>query len=270
MRHPLAPTPVTMRMILAVGLFAITYGLSAQLINGSFETDGSPSLSGWEWTCDDPQFVEEGAPGSGAWSVSKMPGHAKGCFPNHLYQRLSNVEDGDIMTITGWGRCPTEFDNICLGARMGLGSINTGAVFLEEFTTASDPLWTFMSITDTVQIGTGDTALVVLNAGFIGGPISPTSPGFDGIEVSISTGVDLSPAPTLHLLRTDANTLMVSTGALRMSGIACFDLAGQVLAAPALRLGTNAYSIGIQSLSSGVYLLRATTEAGVLTTRFVK
>lgn len=259
-----------MRMTLTIALIAITYGLSAQLINGSFETDGSPSLSGWEWTCDDPQFVNEGAPGSGEWSVSKMPGHAKGCFPNYLYQRLSNVQDGDILTITGWGRCRTEFDNICLGANMGLGSMNTGTFLLEEYTSVSDTQWTFMSITDTVRISSGDTALVVLNAGFIGGPISPTPPGFDGIEVSVSTGVGEGPAPKLHLLRTDANTLMVSTGAFRVSEIACFDLAGQVLPVQAMRSGTNTYCIGIQGLSNGVYVIRATTEAGALSTRFIK
>ena len=271
--HPVIATTNHTDPMRSILLLLLVLGgtASAQLNNGSFEDVNGPSLSGWEWTCDDPQFMEGGAPGFGEWSVSKQSGHAKGCFPNYLYQRLPNVQDGDLVTLTGWGRCTASEFSFCQGAFMGLGRVNDGAFQLEENTYNSDTTWAYMSITDTIELADGDTAIVVLNAGFIGGPVNPTPALFDGLAMSFPTAIGSSIAPSLQLLQTDnGSTLVISTGDQRSLGINCFDLTGQVVQLQFDRNGTNGYRARITDLSTGVYILRATTAAGNISARFIK
>lgn len=241
-----------------------------QITNGSFEQNGSFSLTGWEYTCDQPQPVMDTPTGGGVWSASKESGHAKGCFPNYLFQRLTNVQNGDIITLSGWGRCTSFGFNTCLGAFMGLGTINNGIFTIEENVSVADSLWNYMSITDTVDISTGDTSIVILNAGFIGGPINPTPALFDEIVLTTQTSISEANSAQLHVLLVDnGNTLMISTGTNDMTGIACYDLTGQTLPINAQRAG-NGYALNIADHNIGMYILRVSTTTGDLTAKFVK
>ncbi len=49
-------------------LATVTTG-QAQLVNGSFEIDGQPSLEGWNNSCGEAVLLPGGAPGAGDWHV---------------------------------------------------------------------------------------------------------------------------------------------------------------------------------------------------------
>jgi hypothetical protein len=254
-------------------LFALILAntVSAQITNGSFEANGTFSLQGWEWACGEPQPVMDAPNGGGVWSASVQPGQAKGCFPSYLFQRLPNAQNGDIYTVSGWVRCADDNVNICIGAFMGLGTVHSGTFNVEETVGTSETVWNFVSIEDTVEVGAGDTALVILNSGFIGGPISPLSGLFDEIFVTGPEGIHGFNAPQLGL-RYDAtgNTLLASVAGQAIRAIDLFDLTGRKLPRAFRSMGGRALFMQTTDLPDGVYIVHVSTEAGECAARFVK
>lgn len=239
---------------------------NAQLVNGSFENDiWEYSLIGWEWTCEDPLGVNEAPPGAGSWHATKEAGQTQGCFPSYIYQRLSGVQDGDLLTISGWVRC--DDDVICVGAHFGLGTINSGYFHLEESVGTNQWPWTFLTITDTVELNAGDTALLVLNAGSIGGPISPEPGHFDGLTLATPQSVDEVSASLLAHYR-DAANFYVAGNAARILSVRLLDLTGRVITASVDR-SEGTYRIGLEGLGTGVYFADVRTDRGGQAIRFV-
>lgn len=252
--------PTLFLLLLLSGISA-----SAQLINGSFEQNGVQNFLGWEWTCEDPIAWNEAPAGAGAWSVTKESGQTQGCFPNYLFQRLSGVQHGDLLTISGWVRC--DDDVICMGAYFGLGTINAGYIQLEETVGTNQWPWTYLTITDTVELNAGDTALLVLNAGIIGGPISPEPGHFDGFTITEALGVSEVHAPLLAHYR-DAANFYVAGSAARILSVRLLDLTGRVITAAADRSDAT-YRIGLTGLGTGVYFVDVRTDRGGQVIRFV-
>lgn len=251
------------RLLLLVGF--CNAGLAqGQLFNGSFEQAGVPSLEGWEWTCDEPAFVNEAPPGAGAWSVTKHAGQAKGCFPSYLYQRLSDVLNGDVITVSGWVRC--DDDMICVGGWFGLGTINSGAFHLEEQVGNNQFPWAFLSITDTVELADGDTALLVLSGGLIGGPISPFPAHFDGFSLEQASGIAQAIPQATSRYDAATNSLVIAT-AERLLSVALFDAAGRALPFRAPIAGKSTI-IGLSELPKGIYIAQLRTVHGAKALRF--
>jgi len=209
----------------ALGMLLATAG-NAQLINGSFEQDGTPSLTGWEWTCNEPGLQNTAAPGSGEWSATKEAGHAKGCFPSYIYQRLPDAENGMVIILSGWVRCDEE--EPCIGGYLSSGRLNNGVFDLDNSITSQFPTWEFVSITNTVQNAEGDTAIVVLSGGFIGGPISPSPSYFDGITLSIALGMEQVDPPEGPLFRLSPDGGSVAVNATAEERIQLLDALGKL------------------------------------------
>ncbi|MEO8591216.1 MAG: hypothetical protein ABI432_17690 [Flavobacteriales bacterium] len=200
---------------------------SAQIINGSFEQDGAPSLAGWEWTCAEPGLPNEAAPSCGEWCATKGPGEAKGCFPSYIFQRLPDVVDGETLTLSGWIRCS---DNAsCVGGFMGLARLNSGVITTADMIGSSAPWWGPVSITQTAQLGPGDTAIVALYGGFVGGPTFPAPSFFDGIVVEIITGIgqEERSASPLFQLAPDGRHIAVHASANDL--VLLHDMVGRLL-----------------------------------------
>ena len=261
--------PSIMSKALTLSVLTLAGPLQAQLINGSFEDDGSPSLTGWEWTCADPGQPDEAAPASGDWSATKEAGHTKGCFPSYLYQRLPGVPNGATVILSGWVRCDSLAP--CLGAWIGLGTVNNGAFTLEENTGTVDPAWTYVSLTDTAQIGTSDTLIAVLTAGMIGGPINPTPGHFDGLEMALGMGVEEIDNWNLHQhLDPQSGLLTVATGGPSIRSMHLFDATGRALVLRYTRRDRAQATLDIGDLHTGVYLLNVDSDRGDRVVRFVK
>ncbi|MBL0128013.1 MAG: T9SS type A sorting domain-containing protein [Flavobacteriales bacterium] len=257
-----------MKSLLLTSFLLLSALAHAQLFNGSFEQVGSPSLAGWEWTCDDPESVNEGAPNSGEWSVTKQPGNAKGCFPNFLFQRLSDVQPGQMRTLTGWVRCTASLG--CPGAFIGFGRLSNGMVMAEENAGSNATEWTFLAITDTIEFDPGDTALVVLNGGFVGGPALPPAANFDGIELLAPQGISSVPGTPISQ-RWDAisRTLYLGSVTPFQGGVTLFDATGRMLPAIVRRASPTNLQIDVEAATSGVYFLRVVNGEGERAVRFV-
>ena len=257
-----------MEHISALLLFASALNANAQVINGSFEVNGGFSLQGWEWTCDEPQGFMDVPSGGGVWSAWKESGHAKGCFPNQLYQRLPDVQFGIPYQLSGWVKCPVGDLAVCIGGSIGFGTISNGEFALAQLTTSTDPEWAFITAEHVFNPGVGDTAIVVVNSGFVGGPINPLPAGFDQLTLDIANGLSEEYPLSLSLFLEPLSDRLNVGSTLRMRLLECFDATGRRLLNQ--RASGTTEVVDLSALNSGTYMLRATTDGGTLTSRFVK
>ena len=87
-------------------LLLLTTSSNAQLVNGSFESDGAFSLAGWEWICSEPTSVSDVPPDGGSWAVRVNMG-THDCSPNYLFQRIAFAQGGSHWIFGGWARIDT-------------------------------------------------------------------------------------------------------------------------------------------------------------------
>ena len=257
-----------MRHLYTTTAFIAASAASAQLVNGSFEVNGGFTLQGWEWTCADPQALPEAPVGGGNWSAFKEPGHAKGCFPSYLFQRLPDVQYGIPYQLSGWVKCPQDEFSVCLGGSIGFGTISNGQFTLAQNVTSQSEEWTFLTIDHVFDPGIGDTAIVVLNSGFIGGPINPLPAGFDHLTLDLANGVG-EPLPVHISLIPDPVTDRLNVGStVPVRRLELFDATGRTVIVQAAS-GTTTI-MDVSNLLDGAYILRATTTEGIFTRRFSK
>ncbi|HRD54172.1 MAG TPA: T9SS type A sorting domain-containing protein [Flavobacteriales bacterium] len=250
----------------ALPLFALTVAalhVQGQLTNGSFEL----GLSAWEWTCGDPELFAGGAPGAGDQHASKEMGQTQGCFPSYLFQRLNGVQDGDLLTIGGWLRTPGDF--VPVYPQFGLGTISNGIIQLEESVGSSWYEWSYLEITDTLELQSGDTAILVLSSGLIGGPAIQNPGYFDGFTMSFALAFHESAVerPSILLDRA-SNSLYASMGSAMLLQARLFDLTGRHLPARG-NVRSNTARIDLNGLPIGVYLVALRTADGERVVRFV-
>lgn len=242
--------------------------LRAQVVNGSFEQAGQFSLAGWEWTCADPAPVADGAPAAGDWAVAKEAGQTQGCFPSHLFQRLTGHSTGQVIQMAAWTRC--DGGPACLGAFLGLGRINNGVIELEENTGSSDTAWTYVMSSDTVELGPGDTLLVVLSSGLIGGPIQPGMGQFDEVSVTLAQGGEELSAPVVrHYPDPVTDALFVHADHGRMRHLRIHDVQGRMLRQVTAGEGSTC-AIEVGDLAAGSYVATVDLAEGPYAFRFIK
>lgn len=259
-----------MKQLSALVLICTVLHTDAQLVNGSFEVNGGFSVQGWEWTCSDPEAIPFAPIGGGVWSVSKEASHAKGCFPSYLFQRLPGVQNGDMLTLSGWARCSAmdEF-SICMGARIGFGSVNNGIFQVEEAVVADTTAWTFLSVTDTIELQAGDTAIVVLNSGFAGGPVNPVPGWFDELSVTGAEGIDQGDGPQVaHYPDPVIDVIHIAAVDQRILSIDIVDLSGRIVLTA--RGGSGTQHVDVSSLRSGGFIARVFTPSGETRFPFLK
>lgn len=253
---------------LCIGLFAGMLHAEAQVVNGSFEQAGQFSLAGWEWSCSDPAPVSGGAPAAGDWAVSKEAGQTQGCFPSYLYQRLPGFSDGELVQLAAWLRC--DGGPACLGAFMGLGRINNGVVELEENTGASDTSWTYVMFSDTVELGTGDTLVLVLNSGMIGGPVQPGMGQFDDVSITLAQGLNEADVPVVfHYPEPATDVLRVRVDRDDVRGVRMFDAQGRLVQRVTVNCG-RLLTLDVARLAAGPHVAVVELADGLVPFRFIK
>lgn len=256
-----------MRTILFTTTMIVTVPLHAQLINGSFEQNGNATLTGWQWTCNEPQILNEGAPGSGTWHASLEPGHFKGCFPSYLYHPLPWVVNGQLMILSAWIRCHAE--EPCMGGFIGLGQIWEDHIALEEQVGSATNEWTYVEITDTVDLADGEAAILVLSAGSIGGPALLDPAHFDGIGADIAMGVRWPSKLSIHhFVDWEAHTLNIASVDEAITGVSLFDLSGRRIQHTMRQTSGTTVHVNLEGLPGGAYFAWVKTRTNERAIRF--
>jgi len=139
----------------------------SQALNGSFETDGQPSLEHWLVSCDGKPF-RDAPSGGGIWSLKLETGNFQGCFPGRGAQFIPEFRNGDIWQVSVW-------------ARQDEKKLAQTSVYLKIFHTKGDSTilsvdtttsaeWTQLTVVDTLILDEGDRVAIVLDAGSTSGP----------------------------------------------------------------------------------------------------
>jgi type IX secretion system substrate protein len=176
-----------------------------QINNPSFEENGNPTLEFWSGLCNLATSENEGAPNNGDWSLNLQAGNTQGCITSEYYQILPDVNSGDHVMLTGWMK-----SSGLITASIGIGTIDPeGNLNTLSKDTTSNVEWIQRTVETDVILGTGESAVVILNSGLTAGPIGgPDYYGlYDGLELSINTAVSenldkrsitLFPNPVTH------------------------------------------------------------------------
>ena len=247
----------------------ITTASSAQLINGSFESNGAFDYTGWQFVCNAPIAVHDTPPGGDEWSAHKEIGNVKGCWPSYLYQPINFAQSGEVWTLSTWTRSDTV--GIQANASVCFGHQSGGFITLQQNASYSGFEWTYITITDTIVAGPGVTPVAILNPGVSAGPTFGAA-WFDNVHLvqEFSENVH-EQAHVMHQFMDDAtSTLFISTGDHIINNVLVFDITGRALPTTLHRTNKTTASIDAQAFSDGVYIVQVSTDVGEIAARFVK
>lgn len=141
----------------------IPTGSHTEIINGSFEVNGYPSLEGWE-TMSAASY-QDAPQGGGLWCL-RLTG---GCVHGVCWQADQNVRNGQVWRVSCWMRRAIETPH-------GWGTLGWYIITQDgwqngnviEYDSAN---WTFLSVVDTFLLAEGDTVGVFMDGGgCFGGP----------------------------------------------------------------------------------------------------
>lgn len=237
----------------------------SQVLNGSFENGSVPDLSHWEWTCGAQSF--NSAPsGGGNWCIKVSGGNPQSCFPGYAYQKILAVANGQAFVLSGWAYAQTS-------PTVGIyfGKINNGNITLQSGSTTSATSWTQLSVKSSFALSAGDTAVVVLFGGFLGGP-SQGFGYFDLIDLQLATGIysmDQKQAIKIFPIPFSSQTILQSDEILRDATLTVYNSVGQPV-----KKTDNIYGHAIifyrDNLPSGLYFIRLIQDNQTLTTNRIE
>jgi hypothetical protein len=235
----------------------------AQIVNGSFELDGQPSLAGWNFSCHGHTTVKESPFDSNGYCLKLEAGNFQGCLPD--------VKNGDVWQIEGWAKAGARypFPGIYFGILLNGGIVLGNGVF------SISNFWKHLSVQDTMKFSDGDTVVIVLSAGNSSGPATGWS-YFDLISVSkvIATGINHDPLPennptrfTLHQNYPNpfnpTTTIKFSTPTRAMVSLKVYNILGrelETLFSGETEAGKHSMHWDAERFSSGVYIYALTAN----------
>jgi hypothetical protein len=139
----------------------------SQALNGSFETEGQPSLAHWSISCNGESF-RDAPSGGGIWSLRLPTGNFQGCYPGIGAQIIPEFRNGDIWQVSVWAR-QDEKKLAQTGVYLKVFHTKGDATILSVDTTTSAE-WTQLTVVDTLVLDEGDRVAIVLDAGGTSGP----------------------------------------------------------------------------------------------------
>lgn len=144
-----------------------------QITNGSFESNGTPSLDSWSFVCGKDSFPDA-APGGGNWCLQLEAGNSQGCFPGYAWQAIPQIDSGEVWQLTGWAKIDSNFAPFrTIGVHFAIKDSSGGFfpfIFLKDDTTSAI-IWDSLTVVDTFHLNKEDTVFALLDAGMTGGPV---------------------------------------------------------------------------------------------------
>ena len=184
-------------VLVLLSVLAFPFLLFTQIINGSFENNGQPTLENWNFTCEYHYSSSDDAPPlpDNHWSLKLTSGNSQGCFPSYAYQIIPEVRDGDIWQATVFTKRENSLTQPSLYLK--IFRANGEETNLSVATTSSYD-WEQISVEDTIHISEDDSVAIVLDAGITSGSVVNYI-YFDIVTAEKVGEVDNSPDETLAI-----------------------------------------------------------------------
>lgn len=260
-----------MKGILFIALMLLTIGLQAQLLNGSFEADGQPTLAHWQSFCPVAESLQEAPDGGGNWSVKVVAGNFQGCFPGYFYQTLPEITDGSVYQLKAWVR-----DAQGLFPRsIFLGKINADQeITLFAGDTTSSGNWTELQVIDTFQLSAGDTAAVILHAGQTSGPdVFGRFGQYDNVRLQLATVVNNFTNTFIKIFPNplQGNTLFIEFAQpLSIQKIILYNASGKIIFQKKQLAAKKTQVVQLPEIASGIYFLQFENDGSKVLKKIIK
>ncbi|MBR9922338.1 MAG: hypothetical protein GYB31_15990 [Bacteroidetes bacterium] len=251
------------RFLLFTFLLLLSGSLPAQIENGSFEIDGEPDLLGWIDQCNYGNSVMDAPVTGGEWCLELQYGNTQGCFPAYFYQILEDIPSGTWLEVQAMVRTSGPQP-----ASLILGKINLeGQLEAIHTDTLSSNDWALIETSGLIELNTGELAVVMLQAGFTGGPVGQDHYAwFDEVEITDSQNTYTSeenfpeirfPNPVSEYLPlwTDDGTQVITSAML-------FTSSGNELLRMQFDTPQSDLEIYLRSYPNGPYYLLLFSESG--------
>ncbi|MBX2979596.1 MAG: T9SS type A sorting domain-containing protein [Flavobacteriales bacterium] len=236
------------------------------LVNGGFEYAEGSSSEGWEWNCGTPMFISNTPPNGGTWALTLMASNNDPCTFPRMFQRLPEALDGEVITLSGWLR--NQMGHPITGAFLALGTLSNGMLTpLVEAGTLDYP-WVHESVTWTVALNEGDTAVVILYPGEMPDFGIFSLAAFDDLELNRAVGVNELERPTLSVHQQGDLVHVATSDGQAIREARLLDAQGRlVLDLTSVR---STLEFSTSSLGSGLYVLVAHGAYGSISRKFVR
>jgi hypothetical protein len=260
-----------MKFLSTLLLCGFTTLASAQLINGSFENNGSPDLTGWTSLCGAMSSSPDVPVGTGSWSITIPQIDHWTCPQDFVYQQLPFVHCGDVWNLGVWARTDEPAQ---LGMSIHLATWD-GSAFqdIPGSGFGTDQVdWSHASIDVGIFCDPPDTVYLILDAGNLFPDSTYGNVWFDDITLlPVSTSSGSFDAPLQPAFRPNPATdkLWVDLPDAPIS-VTCIDATGRAQALKNFQHTNRTLELDVSSLPSGMNLLRIVTRSGNHTVRFVK
>ncbi len=176
-QHPESTTNLRWLMY----LFVLPVVCYSQILNGSFEKDGQPSLDNWTIICDQGIPIQDTPDDGGVWCLRLAMGNYQGCYPSRAEQVIPDVRQGDIIQVSAWAK-QDKLKDSPTSLYLKIYHAKGEATTLSVDTTTSEE-WVKLTVTDTLKIDEGDSVAIVLDPGTTSGPqILNSDSYFDLVE----------------------------------------------------------------------------------------
>jgi hypothetical protein len=130
--------------------------------NSSFETNGQPTLEGWQVQNRSlTSLVEEAPPGGGQWSLKLEADWAPPT--GYVAALIPDAQDGDTFQLSAYARATSPSGGAAVGLVVGK-SFEYSERRDESFTSTTDVEWRQLSVVETLSLREGEYAWVVLSA----------------------------------------------------------------------------------------------------------
>ena len=167
---------------LLLGDTALTHaqvGIGVQVLtNGSFESDGEPSLAGWQpGNPNLASVVSPGAPGGGDWALQLVADWIPTL--GFVRQRIEGLQDGDIVELRADVKAVGQEGGGSILLLVGDSPWSARA----KWAASSSETWTTLSVLDTLELAPGDSVWVQLSS--FGTEIMPRVGLFDSASLVV-------------------------------------------------------------------------------------
>ena len=154
----------------------------SQVVNGSFEINGQPSLENWVIGCNDGESFQDAPSGGGTWCLRFPIGNFQGCFPRTAEQTIPEFSNGDILEVTVWAR---QDEQKLMQTSVYLKIFHEENTTILSVDTTTSKEWTQLTVVDTLFLEEGEGVAIVLDSGMTSGPEMLDSYSyFDLVEVT--------------------------------------------------------------------------------------
>lgn len=259
-----------MRATLALLAATAFTAANAQLVNGSFENNGSPDLSGWSSLCGMNSSPDVPG-GTGSWSITIPQIDHWTCPQDFVYQYVPFVHCGDIWYLGAWARTDEAAQlgmNIRFATRNGAAFEDMGGGGFGTDQTA----WSHAAINIGIFCDPSDSVFLVLEAGNAFPDSTYGTVWFDDITLTpISTSSGSFDAPPQPAFRPNPATDKLWVDLLEVPlSITAIDATGRSHALQNFQHTSRTLEVNVLDLPPGVTFLRITTPSGMRNLRFLK